>query len=144
MGKAMLVFRLSRANKCLLLESVFCMTVAKLLLVCLPFRQLSECLTRPIRGISRDLKPEESTRIGDMVERVNRHLPWTSKCFDRAIAMKMMLRRRRIVSTLCLGIKKNNAKIVAHAWLVCDDKVVTGDEEIDSYACIATFTDGIV
>lgn len=49
--------------------------------------------------------------------RATNYLPWQPKCFDRAIAGKIMLARRGLKTRLNLGLKREGSKMVAHAWL---------------------------
>lgn len=51
------------------------------------------------------------------VNRITEHLPWEAKCFVRALTLKRLLSEKKISSTIYLGVKKENNKMVAHAWL---------------------------
>lgn len=62
----------------------------------------------------------------------------------QAIAAQRMLRRRRIASTLYLGVASNREKkdaIVAHAWLRAGDKIITGEIEARRHRALAWFGD---
>jgi len=57
------------------------------------------------------------------------HLVPFASCLTRAQACQVLLARRGLASTLCLGVRPSGAgRMIAHAWLVCDGEVVTGDE----------------
>jgi hypothetical protein len=48
-------------------------------------------------------------------------------CLPRALATHSMLRRRGIVSRVCLGVAREQGKLAAHAWLeVGEDRSVAG------------------
>lgn len=69
----------------------------------------------------------------------SRYTPWRSNCLARAIAGKMMLRRRKISSTLYLGLKKNADKLEAHAWLRVGEQIVTGGAIQSQFKVISFF-----
>ena len=44
--------------------------------------------------------------------------PWIrASCLSSALAAHAMLRRRGIVSRLCLGVARDDRALVAHAWI---------------------------
>ena len=73
------------------------------------------------------------------VDKVCSRTAWESKCLVRALCARHLLKRKGIGSTLYLGCKNDNGKILAHAWLRCGGMFVTGGtgEEyatVDKYA----------
>lgn len=68
-------------------------------------------------GFLRDARNDELDQIRLHIKVVAKRLPYTPKCFERAIAAKVMLRRRKIQAKLYLGVKREGDKFVAHAWL---------------------------
>jgi len=53
-------------------------------------------------------------------------------CLPRALAAQAMLRRRGIASRLCLGVKRSDGAVDAHAWVeIGGDKIVGGAEAAD-------------
>lgn len=86
--------------------------------------------------------------ISSSVKSVSRHVPWQSKCLDQASAAKMMMNRRGIPSRLYLGVSKSglkgngeeeNRKIRSHAWLVADNVVVLGGDNLDDYVAVSEY-----
>ena len=56
------------------------------------------------------------------------------------MAAMAMLKRRGITSTLYLGLAKDDeAKLQAHAWLRCGNRIITGEKEMTGFTTIATF-----
>jgi hypothetical protein len=49
-------------------------------------------------------------------------------CLPRALAAQIMLRRRGIASEFCLGVARNGASLIAHAWVEIGLRVVVGGE----------------
>lgn len=87
---------------------------------------------------------EESFKIQQIkrgVLRVRRYLPWRTKCFASAITAKILLKRRKIASTIYLGVaKEGGEKIIAHAWLRCGNIIVTGRDEMQKFTPIVFFS----
>jgi hypothetical protein len=50
-----------------------------------------------------------------------------------------MLNRRHIDSTLYLGVAKEKGSLIAHAWLRCGSRYVTGKEGVEKFTVVSTF-----
>ncbi len=87
------------------------------------------------------------TANGDLLEsvniafsRANRYVSWRSKCYEQAIAAKMILRGYGLESTLYYGVAKDaGGQLLAHAWLRCGDYIVTGRMGMDQFTVVGTF-----
>jgi Transglutaminase-like superfamily len=116
------------------------LAIARAAVVALPFRTIA-----PRLGIARAESPATgvadpgSGRVGRAVAAAAWRTPWRSACLEQAIAAQAMLRRRGIESTLYLGVAKD--PVVAHAWLRVGAVNVTGGEDVDRYAVVASFAD---
>lgn len=65
---------------------------------------------------------------------------WESKCLVRALSAQTLLRKRGIQTTLYLGCKETDGKMVAHAWLRLGRYYVTGgDGAANGYGIVARF-----
>jgi hypothetical protein len=81
-------------------------------------------------------------RVSWAVQAVERRSPLDFVCLPQAMAAKWMLRRRRLQSTLYLGLRPGEkAGLAAHAWLRVGDKILTGRAEALGHQVIATFGD---
>ena len=70
----------------------------------------------------------EVARVAWSIGLVARIVPFAS-CLTRAQAGQILLARRGIASTLCLGVREGRSgALEAHAWLICDGRVVLGGE----------------
>ena len=76
--------------------------------------------------------------VGFHVNRVTGHLPLKRKCFVRALSARKILMKKGVNTTLYLGVRKENDKMAAHAWLRCGQIYVTGGNGTD-YAMVAKF-----
>lgn len=65
-------------------------------------------------------------KVAYAVDRVCTRTSWESKCLVRALTAQHILRRKGISSTLYLGCKLEEGKMVAHAWLRMGEVYVTG------------------
>ncbi|MEZ4585793.1 MAG: lasso peptide biosynthesis B2 protein [Gemmatimonadales bacterium] len=120
--------RLPAAERSVLLEAIVALIGAGLLLRLMTFKRLAPRLGRHMGESPERLDPgpaETAGRIQWAVETAARHLPWKPVCFPQAIAAKWMLGRRRIASTLYLGLDPN-ADYDAHAWVRAGALIVTG------------------
>ncbi len=145
MGRLSKFLRQEAPGKLLLLEALAWLCWVKLLLLFVPFRWLAPRLGRPqsesppaISPVERDL----ALRISWAVQSVAAHVPLGFVCLPQAIAAKWMLRRRRLASTLYLGVARpDEVKLTAHAWLRVGDKILTGRAESFTHSTIATFAE---
>jgi hypothetical protein len=64
-------------------------------------------------------------RVGTMVTRVAKMLPWHPTCMRQALAVRWMLRRRTTPNVVHLGIA-DVASMDAHAWVTVHDMTVVG------------------
>lgn len=126
------------------MEATLFLAGARLALAVLPFKKVAGRLGEHM-GQAIDFPLLESDELPAVVITVNsiktmsRHLPWECKCLVQAAALKMMLKRRRIISTLYLGVVKDET-FMAHAWLRVGDTVVLGDNGLEKYSVVSYFT----
>lgn len=137
------ILNLTFSEFLIMCEASFFLLVAFFLKRFLPFR-----LFAPILGKHMSATPEIEDealkmKIRPMKKALNRaasNLPLKSKCLDLAIACKLMLRRRRIQSTVYLGVSKDEKEgLRAHAWVRSGKIIVTGASGIEGYKVISSF-----
>ena len=132
------------AAKGLLVETLVLLALARAAVLFLPFRWVARVLGKPGADVPMQVGPEgirQARRIGIMVEKVSRHVPWTSKCLDQALAAKVMLARRGCATSVRFGVKKNEeGGLAAHAWLKSGRVCVTGGHTRGQFTAINTFT----
>jgi len=137
--------RCSGPDRRLLLEALVLLCWARLLIRFAPFRRIAPRLGRAMAESSRDVEPsqmERALRIGWAVQAVARHVPFGFVCLPQAVAAKWMLRRRRLPSTLYLGLnQKEDSKLTAHAWLRVGNKILTGRAESLNHTAVAMYSE---
>lgn len=68
----------------------------------------------------------ERARLGRAIRLAARAVPFAS-CLTQAEAGQILLARRGIASTVCLGVRETAiGALAAHAWLISDGRVVIG------------------
>jgi len=73
---------------------------------------------------------------------VSRYTPWESKCLVQALTAKTLLNRYRLPCTLYMGLHKTGqGKMLAHAWLRCGNRLITGGQVCHLYTVTAYYGD---
>lgn len=85
-----------------------------------------------------DLPSDIPARVAFAIPRVAARVPWRSDCFIQAMAAQRWLQHKGIASTLTIGTRKDPlGGFQAHAWLTCNDVVITGGD-ISDYVPLVT------
>ena len=117
----------------LFLEACFWLSLWPVLIKMIPFRYYAKN-TKLDYGES---APEKLllSRIGWAVERSAACLPWHPVCLPRALAVRSMLRRRKIPFSLYLGVSTGgeNNTLKAHAWIESSGKILSGKQGYRQY-----------
>lgn len=136
-----------RSGRRLLIEASFRLGLAALAIKALPFRHVAPSLGTHMAKTDETPLADGSRRVCVAVARAvriaARHLPWECKCLAQAMAAQKMLRRRRLATTLYLGLAKGGGgderELSAHAWLRCGDMIVTGGEAMGLFTVVSMF-----
>lgn len=130
----------------LLVEAFYWLGLARLLVLALPFHWLlaiwrlyHQPLTAPW-PTSQEHQAVEPLR--GAIQAASRYTPWRSNCLAQALAANRMLQRRRLPSTLYIGVAKPvDQPLAAHAWLRCGEQFVTGEagwQEFTPATCLGS------
>ncbi|MFT5619314.1 MAG: hypothetical protein ACI85I_002557 [Arenicella sp.] len=137
-------FSLSLKDKLLVFEVVILLIFGKFCVWTLPFRKIMRFLGESQMESSfeqSELNRRECRKIRDYIRAIAKYFPWKSKCFDKAIAGKIMLDWRKIPSTVYFGVAKSKTKTMdAHAWLRYGNFFVTGGEEQARFVVLAYYS----
>ena len=77
-------------------------------------------------------------KIGSIIEIVSKYTPWRSECFVKAMTVQKMLKHKGIESTMYMGVKRDDEKMIAHAWVRCGSIYVVGGNG-ENYAVVKKF-----
>ncbi|NHC43544.1 lasso peptide biosynthesis B2 protein [Bacillus sp. MM2020_1] len=79
-------------------------------------------------------------QVSNAIYVMSRHTWWESKCLVMAIAGMKMLERRKIESTLYMGMARDeDGKMIAHAWLRSGSYYVSGSAGMEKFTVVAKF-----
>jgi hypothetical protein len=130
----------SWAERRLLAEAALLLAAARLSVLVLPFRWISALLGGAREETALETPVAAAAAVGRAVQRVSRFTPWRSNCLAQALAAHVMLRRRKIPTTLYLGVAKDaDVRIHAHAWLRSGTLIVTGDHGHERFAAVMSY-----
>jgi hypothetical protein len=113
-------FRLSRREKVLLGLAVPLLPATALALRVIGFRRLQAALSGiPIRSETAPVNDaiEQARRTARMVSIAARRGLYQANCLPQSLVLWALLRRQAIESDLRIGVRKENGKFEAHAWI---------------------------
>jgi hypothetical protein len=111
--------------------------MARLAVFIFPFRKIALHLGVHMNETPMEEQPHYTKKlmqIGQAIRRAGRYTPWKSTCLVQSIAGKIMLKRRKIPSTLYLGVakeKQEKRKLKAHAWLRSCNIILIGQKGVN-------------
>ncbi len=112
-----------------------------------PFRTLARFFGKQHAETGSELAPDDLRRvrrIGQLLRASADAVPWECKCLTQSVAGRLMLVRRRIPSTLYLGVRSGaDGAFEAHAWLRCGSYFVTGGDGHESFTVLTHFADPV-
>jgi hypothetical protein len=124
----------------LFLKAASWLTLMRIAISVAPFHRLRSFMGLTPGEDYSDPLQEKAESIGWAVRASARRLPWHSTCLCQALAAAIMLRRMGIAGTLHLGVGRDmDGALTFHAWLRCNDLIVTGGEGRERYLSMSTF-----
>jgi hypothetical protein len=138
---------LNSSAQLLFLEALFFLGWARII-KCFPFAKVTPLLGEkmgetPYFNTRQNLEMAE--KVSQAIAKMGHHTFWECKCLVMALAGMKMLERRKIESTLYLGISKDeNGKMIAHAWLRSGTFYVSGKEGMGRFTIVGKFAKRIV
>ncbi|UZW14952.1 lasso peptide biosynthesis B2 protein [Clostridium pasteurianum] len=137
------IVKLPQRDKKILLEAFSISGLVRWAILFIPFRKLSVIYGKSNGETAIEVPEDEKEiifRIGWAVEQISYRTPWESKCLVKALTAQIMLARRKVSSTLYLGVAKDkNNKLLAHAWLRSGQVIVTGARQRSGFKEVARF-----
>jgi len=151
--KLAILIRMPIRQKLLMLEAMILLLAARLAVVLVPFKRLaggfgkqqsnSEFKMQNSEFENQKLVDDEAVRrLGSMVQRVAKYVPWKAKCLEQAIAVKWMLAWRGLPATVFFGVKNSQeGDLKAHAWVRSGRVIATGGRNHRQFKVINVFGD---
>lgn len=132
--------------KILLLEAFLLLGWARIL-KSIPFSKVAPFLGEKSAETPTYTNEENRSNLKEVskaIEIMSRHTVWESKCLVQAMAAMNMLKRRKIESTLYMGMAKDEkGALIAHAWLRSGSFYVTGSEGMERFTVVGTFANNV-
>jgi hypothetical protein len=122
-------------------EAWLLLALSRLMLLFIPFRSIAPVLGKAMQQAPAQLlpNPQLPNAVSIAILRAGNRSPWRTKCFEQAIAAKIMLQLRGIKSTVYFGINKTTNEMLAHAWLMVNDSIITGGPHISQFTIVSWF-----
>lgn len=124
-------FQLRASDQLLLVQAFGWVAAVRVGLAVMPFRKLLRLTTSRIPSGPRpapEVKADHVRRIVWAVLVASRRIVPDRPCLTQALAARVLLRRRDIDTSLRIGVKKEKAALVAHAWLEEGGRIIIGGE----------------
>ncbi|MDR3598919.1 MAG: lasso peptide biosynthesis B2 protein [Desulfosporosinus sp.] len=128
-----------------LIEAFILLGISRFLILAIKFKTVAPVLGKHGKESANKVTAQDleiSKKVAWAVRVMSKHTVWESKCLVQAMTAKIMLNRRKISSTIYLGVAKDEAQqLIAHAWLRCGDKILTGGGGRDKFTVVGIFGD---
>lgn len=116
----------------------------RMVILLLPFKYLATFLGKQNKTAVSEMKSTIDKTVVESVTRqiknVSSYVPWDSNCLVQATVGKILLRKERIDSTVCFGVKKEDNKMKAHAWLRVGPDIILGGEIASQFTEVSSFS----
>jgi Transglutaminase-like superfamily len=132
------MMKAARMRRLYLREAMIVLTGVKLAMGVLPAARLLAWVGRPQRRLRR-FAGEEVAWVAWAIETLGTKSWMRTSCLSRSLAAQIMLRRRGIVSRVCLGVAGGAEALAAHAWVEVGGDVVVGGMEARLFTRLAAY-----
>jgi Transglutaminase-like superfamily len=130
--------KLGARRRAYLREATVTLAIARLAVRSVPASRIFAWANRPLHRVNR-FAVDEVDWILWAVEHIGAR-PWMNAlCLPSALAAHAMLRRRGIVSRLCLGVAREGRELAVHAWVEIGSDRIVGDTERGRFTRLAEF-----
>ncbi len=124
----------------LFVEAWIYLSLSKLLIVFIPFKKIASLLGDPQLETDKDgIDFAKIKNIEISIIRAVKYVLFASKCYDQALATTFMLKKRKLSSTIYFGLHKEAGQLLAHSWVRCGDKIVSGKLGHERFTPVAWF-----
>jgi hypothetical protein len=124
--------QLAHHDQLLLLEAFITLAICRARLFAQNIEKLRAWASRAGHGVN------AADRLAWAVEVASRRIPGTT-CLCRALSLQRLLAKNGHGSELRIGVKKDNVRFGAHAWLVHGGQVLIGGSQFDEYELLVAW-----
>jgi len=136
----------NRADRRMLIQSLFLVVVVRLGLWLLPFRLLYRLVIKfESAQLPQSADPKIIEQISWAVEAVSRFVP-RATCLTQAMAAKVIFYRNNLPAVLRIGVTRDSrGALLAHAWIETNGKIAIGGTEstVDRYTELPPFEEKV-
>jgi len=117
--------------------------LSKLVIIFMPFRKIASWMgSLQVESTHDLLSTEISIKIEHAVRRASRYTLHGSKCYDQALTAKALLVQSGLPATIYFGLaKESDSQLIAHAWVRCGERVISGKAGMERFTVVACFGD---
>jgi hypothetical protein len=132
-GKIKTLIALPFKTKLLFIEAFFTSGWVKFCLTIFPFNHVMSWLGTVNIESSTEANDESLVlrrQIKTAIDLCRKYAPWRTECYTMSLTGRIMLKRRKLPSTLYVGFMKDETgKYKGHAWLRANDTYISGFKE---------------
>jgi Transglutaminase-like superfamily len=133
--------RLAKAERSALLSGLLLQPLISCALKLLGFRRLQRALAKILpcaahrTAATGQATQAEAQMVARMVASANREGLVRGKCLEQSLTLWWLLRMKHLPAELRIGVRKEGAELLAHAWVELDSVVLNhGDDLHHGYA----------
>lgn len=119
------------------------MGINRAVILIVPFKRLAvnlgEQITEDLEVIWDVKRRRRAEALKRIIENLSRYTPWESKCYVQALTAAQIMKIFHIDGIMHFGVRKDSDGLKAHAWIVGDECIVTGEAGMEGFVSVAKF-----
>lgn len=124
-------------------EAAGTLALAAIIVFWMPGAALARLLRRHEAAAASAKEPgsrrAEAAAVAATVDRLGRMSPYRPRCLVRAVCVHLMLRRRGIPHAIHIGVRKEDGRVLGHAWVEVAGRILIGGAARPCFRLIARF-----
>jgi len=137
-------YKIDKKERIILNQTFFWLIYAFILVRIIPLKWFNSVLGEFRKEIDAETNDDQIQLIEVLrknIGRLKKRFPWKVKCFEEAIAVKKVLEKYQVKSTIYLGVSKDkNSKLIAHAWLKIGKNFITGEKGHEKFTVVGFYS----
>lgn len=138
----------SALGKPIYYKVIFTLLYARIMTLFFPFKKTACKMASTIPKQSQ-IKPNpkimgEVIQLSKVVKSIAKKLPFRAQCFEQALALQILLKKKKIPSEIVFGLHSQKDKLAAHAWCVCNGITLSGEKGKEQFKVIKSFSNSTI
>ena len=117
---------------------------ARILTLFYPFKKTASKMASPLNKQQEFRNKSEivgeAIQLSQIVKSISKKVPFRAKCFEQALSLQILLKRKKIASDIVFGLHSKEEKLAAHAWCICHGVTLSGEKGKEQFEVIKSFT----